>query len=54
MIRDPSSAFGMVAMSSRFAIDFAGSPCSRPSVTSTGIPRIVRVTGATVTEVRTA
>jgi len=53
VIRCLSLDLGMVRMLSRFTVHSVGMPSSGPSSTSTGIPRIVRVTMATVTEVLT-
>ena len=49
VIRRVSSPLGTVAMSSRFSAQSSGIPSSRPSTTSVGIPRTVRVAGATIT-----
>jgi hypothetical protein len=53
VIRYLSLDLGMVRRLSRFTAHSVGMPSSCPSSTSTGIPRIVRVTMATVTEVLT-
>ena len=52
--RAPMADFGIVWRLSEFATQATRSPCARPSVTSLRMPRIVRVTGATVTRERTA
>lgn len=50
VIRSVNLDFKAVVISSRFITHFVGIPSSGPRGTSTGIPRIVRVIAATVTE----
>jgi len=53
VIRSVSLDFGMVKILSKFTAHSVGIPSSSPRGTSTGMLRIVRVTMAMVTEVRT-
>jgi hypothetical protein len=52
--RSRSKLLGTVVIVSRFAAQSRGRPSSRPNGTSTGMPRVLVVTGATITSSLTA
>ncbi len=52
-ILESRQTFGIVNIESQFTTHGLGSPSSSPTGTSTAIPRMVVVTGATVTAVLT-